>query len=69
MLKPIATPHPMIIAGSLVLLSGMIIYALRSGLEKPDPLILILVGIAVSGVCGWSLSRRAKEIDKKYSKR
>jgi mannitol/fructose-specific phosphotransferase system IIA component len=69
MLKPIATPHPMIVAGSLILLAGMIIYMLRSGLEKPDTSIAILVAIAVSGVCGWSQSRRSKEIAKKYSKR
>ncbi len=69
MLKPIAIPHPMIVAGSLAVLGGMIFYALRSGLEKPDPLIAILAASVVGGVCSWSQSRRAKEIARKYSKR
>jgi hypothetical protein len=69
MLKPMATPHPMIAAGSLVLLAGMILYTLRNGLDRPDPLITISVATAVGGVCSWSQSRRAKEIAKKYSKR
>ena len=67
MLKPIPTPHPVIMAVSLAILTAIIVYSLRVGIETPYSPLLIYVSIAVAGVCTWSRNRRAKEIDRRYS--
>lgn len=67
MRKPIPTPHPAIMFGSLALLSGMFFYESRSGFRKPGILANVLVMILIAFLCGWSRNRRAKEIKAKYS--
>lgn len=67
MLKPIPTPHPAIMFGSLTLISGMMVYEWRSGFHKPGFLVTIFVTIAIASLSKWSRDRRAKEIKAKYS--
>jgi len=64
MLKPIPTPHPTIMLGSLALLAGMFVYESRSGFHKPSALVNVFVMIAIASLCGWSRNRRAKEINR-----
>jgi|GEM_PF-6232154 len=67
MLKPIATPHPVIIFISLALLSGLIWYSLRSNLEKPEPWIGTAAMIFIICLCETSRARRARRIRKEFS--
>jgi uncharacterized membrane protein len=60
-------PHPAIAFGSLALLCGTFLYQGQNGLH--EAWIDISVALVVVLVCAWSMNKRVKEINQKYSQR
>lgn len=63
MLTPIATPHPLLMIGSPVLVLGMLVWDLHTGFQRPNLIVTALVAGLLMVICLSSRSRRAKDIE------